>query len=256
MTDVQSSSEKDLRAEKKAAQAAADRAQARKAKLARVMKYVGMFGIFAAIVGGLIWLSQSGAPITPPSEITADDWKKGNPEASVVLLEYSDLQCPACAYYNNSVMNQLMSEYGDRVLFVYRHFPLRTIHPNADEGAWAAEAAGKQGKFFEMVNVLFANQQAWQGLSNPYDTFEGYAKSLSLDIAQFATDYNANDARDSVNGDYKSAIAAGLSSTPSFFINGQYIQDAGGYDGLKAVIEAALAANSQAPTETSDTPAE
>lgn len=250
MTDVQHSLDKDLRAEKKAAQAAADRARVRKARLGRIAKYAGMLGIFVVIMGGLFWLSQGGITVVPPSEITADDWKKGNPEASVVLMEYSDPQCPACAYYNNNVLNQIMSEYGDRMTFVYRHFPLRSIHPNADEGAWAAEAAGKQGKFFEMVNVLFANQTSWESLGNPLETFTGYAQNLGLNTEQFVTDYKSGDVRDAVNADYKSAIAAGLSSTPSFFVNGQYLQNVNGYEGLKNALEAALAQEQQAPAVT------
>lgn len=248
----QLSSDKERRAREKAAQSAADKARAHKAALGRLGKYAGAVAVLGAVVVGLVWAAANGGsdyPVVSPSEITANDWKKGNPEAAVVLLEYADMQCPACAFYNNQVVARLQDEYGDRVLFVYRHFPLRTIHRNADNGARAAEAAGRQGKFWEMLNVLFANQTSWESLANPEETFLGYATSLGLDAEQFTVDYASDSVKDKVNADYKSAVAAGLTSTPSFFLNGQFIEEAGGYDGLKTHIENALAQTTQLPTE-------
>lgn len=98
--------------------------------------------------------------VTIPNTITADDWVKGKKDSKVVLVEYSDFQCPACAAYFPMV-EQVMDEYKDKVAFVYRHFPLISIHPYAEPMARASEAAGKQGKFWEMYQLIFKNQTAW-----------------------------------------------------------------------------------------------
>lgn len=110
----------------------------------------------------------TGAPVTPstsgqvtiPNTIEADDWVRGNKAAKVVLVEYSDFECPGCgAYY--PIVEQLVEEYGDKIAYIYRHFPLTAIHKNAETMARAAEAAGKQGKFWDMYHLIFTNQSQW-----------------------------------------------------------------------------------------------
>lgn len=250
MQDTQRS-EKELRDEKKSAQAAADRSRAQKANTKKMLKYLGMLAIPVVIVVGIVFASKGSStdvPIPLPSAITVDDWTKGNPEAALTLVEYSDLQCPTCAYYN-PIVNRIIEDYGDQMYFAYRHFPL-SIHKNAQTSSRAAEAAGKQGKFFEMANVLFAKQNEWSILPNPQSAFESYAESLGLDIDQFVTDYNSSEIKDLVKADLASAERAGLRGTPAFFLNGQEITlPKGGYDGFKTVIEAALAENSQSPAD-------
>jgi protein-disulfide isomerase len=110
----------------------------------------------------------AGKPVVPSTEgnatipniVAQDDWVKGNKDSKVIVVEYSDFQCPACAAYFPMV-EQVMDEYKDKVAFVYRHFPLTSIHPHAEPMARAAEAAGKQGKFWEMYELIFKNQNAW-----------------------------------------------------------------------------------------------
>ncbi|MEK7508222.1 MAG: thioredoxin domain-containing protein, partial [Patescibacteria group bacterium] len=91
---------------------------------------------------------------------TANAWMKGNPSALVTLVEYSDFQCPACGSYY-PIVKRIMAEFGDRINLTYRHFPLRRIHESADLAARASEAAGNQGKFWEMHDMLFENQARW-----------------------------------------------------------------------------------------------
>lgn len=110
----------------------------------------------------------AGKPVVPstegnatiPNVVTADDWVKGKKDSQVILVEYSDFQCPACAAYF-PMIERVMDEYKDRVAFVYRHFPLTGIHPYAETMARASEAAGKQGKFWEMYQLIFKNQSVW-----------------------------------------------------------------------------------------------
>lgn len=232
----------------------------RRAIMRRLSRYAIALGVIALGVLGVIALnkaSQLSVPVPLATEVTADDWMKGNPEASVVIVEYSDFQCPACASYD-PLITRVMEEYGDRVLFVYRHFPLKTIHANAVASAAAAEAAGIQGKFWEMHNMLFANQESWAPLNNPSPTFAEYAATLGLNVDQFTADYTADAVRDQVEADYRSGIAANITSTPTFFLQGEKITPPGSYDGFVTLLEAELAKTNQSPgpDATEETPSD
>lgn len=216
----------------------------------RTWRYLGFITLLVVLVIGVAWLAGQ-APATTtialPTEITADDWKKGNPEASVVLVEYADFQCPACAA-TNPLINRLVSDYGDQMVLVFRHLPLTSIHANAFASSLAVEAAGKQDKFFEMGNMLFARQSEWSSLANPKDTFQSYAQSLGLNVDQFLTDYDSEAVETAVRADMQSAQAAGLSGTPTFFLNGkQFQQNPSNYDVWQALVEAELAETAQSP---------
>ncbi|MBI1907858.1 thioredoxin domain-containing protein [Candidatus Uhrbacteria bacterium] len=230
----------------------------RKAIARRIVKYVAVVGVLALAVAGLAALSNATkltVPVPLATEVSEGDWMKGNPEAEVVIVEYSDFQCPACAAYD-PVMAQLVAEYGDRILFVYRHFPLKAIHRNATAAAASAEAAGIQGKFWEMHNILFANQDMWANLPDPSTAFEQYATALGLNMDQYRADYTSKAAKDQVEADYQSGLDANLSSTPSFFVNDMRLSDnPNGYEPFAALIEAELAKTSQAPADTEE-PAE
>jgi protein-disulfide isomerase len=148
---------------------------------------------------------------------------KGNPTATVTLTEYSDFQCPACASFAPYV-SALVDQYGDRLQFEYKHFPLISIHPQAVPGAKAAEAAAQQGKFFEMHDKLFENQSTWSASSNPTRFFETYASELGLDVELFKRHYKASMIEDAIEADFAEARELGLTSTPSFFLNGQKME--------------------------------
>ena len=170
-------------------------------------------------------------------EIRSDDWVKGNPKAAVRLIEYSDFQCPACGSYY-PLVKELAEEYGDRVAFVYRHFPLATIHRNAFSAAIAAEAAGRQGDFWGMHDTLFEKQAAWGESSNPEELFAGYAADLDLDAERFRTD-SVDSSLTRVERDAMNGLA--LNSTPTFFLNGVKIANLRSLEEFKTQIEAALA---------------
>lgn len=145
---------------------------------------------------------------------------KGNPDAEVVLVEYSDFQCPACqAMY--PVVSGLIAEYGDQIRFEYRHFPIERIHPYAVQAAVAAEAAGQQGKFYEFHDLLFDNQQTWGQSPAPTAFFQQYAEELGLDVATFKRHANASVLRDKVRGQQQEGLAAGVTGTPTMFLNGE-----------------------------------
>lgn len=168
-------------------------------------------------------------------KVLSNEWIKGNLDASVTIVEYSDFQCPACAFYF-SMTQQLIEEIGNEARLVYRHFPLDSIHQNAKMAARAAEAAGSMGKFWEMHDLLFERQDQWSNLSDPKETFIGYAQELALDQDQFSAALDSADIKNAVDEDQSSGFGFGLRGTPTFFVNGVQIDNPQSYDEFKKII--------------------
>jgi len=160
--------------------------------------------------------------------ITTITHVKGNPDAAVVLTEYSDLQCPACAQAAPFV-SEIVEQYKDDLRFEYKHFPIERIHPSALQAAVAAEAAGQQGKFFEFHDLLFENQTEWSPNPVPGVFFTQYAEELGLDMDLYKRHANASVLRDKVRAEFAEGQAAGVTGTPSFFLNGErLVSETGG----------------------------
>ena len=137
-------------------------------------------------------------------------------------------------------MQQLLENYGNDIRVVYRHFPLTSLHANAEIAAKAAEAAGKQGKFWEMHDVLFETQAMWSGQSNAKEIFVTYAESLSLNIDQFRTDVESADVEKAIEDDTAGGSASNIGGTPTFFINSVMLVGAQPYSVFQQAIEAEL----------------
>ncbi len=166
--------------------------------------------------------------------VSSAEWTKGA-QGMPILMEYSDFQCPACgAYY--PLVKRLVAEFGMRVQFVYRHFPLGQIHAHAFEAAYAAEAAGRQGKFWDMHDVIFEKQKEWSGASDAKTLFVQYAQGLGLNVEQFTKDMGDSDIKDRVQKNYKSGEEAGVPGTPTFFFDGRRIQPPANYEAFKAIL--------------------
>jgi len=157
--------------------------------------------------------------LKPP--LSERDHIKGPAEAQIELVEYGDFECPHCGRAA-LVVNQLTEEMGDRLRFAFRHFPLSKMHPHARLAAQAAEAAGAQGKFWEMHDLLFANASALE----PQNLVE-YATLLELDIARFESELAAETYTGRVQEDVASGVRSGVNGTPTFFVNGK--RHNGGY---------------------------
>lgn len=213
----------------------------------RLVKKISLWGVsffgIGVLVFGLVQLgAQTGGPEQTAALVNAfssSDHAKGNTEAKVTLVEYSDFQCPACGFYYPTV-KKITEEYGDRVGFAYRHFPLRQAHKNANLAAQAAEAAGRQGKFWEMHDAIFDHQREWSDARDARERFAGYASSLGLDAAQFSNDIDLQEVQGKVEADFQSGLAAGVNATPTFFLNGAKMLQPNGYDDFKRQIDAAL----------------
>lgn len=201
--------------------------------------FVAAFGVFVIVFFGYKFINWLKTPIPEvageATQLNEKDWIKGNSQAQVVLIEYSDFQCPACAIYS-ALLKRLSEEYTDNLLIAFRHFPLTTIHKNAYSAAKAAESAGRQGKFWEMHDMLFEYQNDWEKDSNPKDKFVGYANELGLDEETFKKDFESQEIKDNVENDLMSANSMGLNSTPTFFLNGKKVQPTS-FEGLKNLIE-------------------
>ncbi len=200
-----------------------------------------------AVIAGLGWWIARNAnnpavsPLPSDLTVTADDWFRGPANAPVTLVEYADFQCPACGAYA-PVVKQLETAFPTQLRVVMRHYPLTQIHKNAMAAARTAEAAGRQGKFWEMHDQLYAAQGEWSNLGNPDATFQGYAERLDLDTTQFVAAYNDPAAREKINRQRASGDRVGVRGTPSFFLNGQKISNPGSLDEFKQLVEAAIAA--------------
>ncbi|NIG54120.1 thioredoxin domain-containing protein [Chitinophaga sp. Cy-1792] len=151
--------------------------------------------------------------------VTPHDHTTGNPNASIVLVEYGDYQCPSCgeAY---PLVKKLLQHHGDQILFVFRNFPLQEIHPAAMMSALAAEAATHQDKFWEMHDLIFENQAALS-----VQTLLRFAEELQLDMPRFERDWQSQDTMGTVEKDFTGGLRSGVNGTPTFFVNGQRYDD-------------------------------
>lgn len=203
------------------------------------VKFWSITGLILAVVIFVIIGLASVSSQGPDISLTDNEWVKGNAEAPVWLLEYSDLQCPACRGFYQYFKEQLEPALGDKIRLIYRHYPLSSIHPQAQLAAQAAEAAGSQGKFWEMHDKLFDNQISWSGAANAAELFAQYAKDLGLDEEKFQTDLKSAAAKDAVSEDMVSGTAAAVRGTPTFFINGKRVNNIKTYDELRRLLEQA-----------------
>lgn len=176
--------------------------------------------VLVAVFGGFLWYSKAkeNAKKSGTGQVTNHVQGAGNKH--VTLVEYGDFQCPACGAYYPTI-EEIRQKYGDDITFQFRNFPLVQIHQHAMAGHRAAEAAAKQGKFFEMYNQLYANQKVWSASNDPTSFLEQYASQIGLNMDQFKADYSSSSVNDTINADVKAGQALGINSTPTFFLNGK-----------------------------------
>jgi protein-disulfide isomerase len=208
-----------------------------------IIYVVSIIGTFLLLFGVYKLINQPSVTDFPQvKQLKADDHIKWAPEKKNLLIEYSDFQCPSCKNVHNILKSIEASGSADfaitkKVTFVYRYFPLFQIHDKANIAAYAAEAAGIQGKFWEMSDLLFDEQQIWGKSNNPQqDYFLSYAKKLNLDINKFQKDSDSEEVKNRVAQDLKDAGQMGIDSTPTFFLNGQKV-DVNSFDELKTLLK-------------------
>jgi protein-disulfide isomerase len=201
-------------------------------------------GILAAVVVGMVGLfALANKPDAPPPTgdktkvIRDNSHKEGS--GPVQLVEFGDYECPACgAAYPN--VQQLMKDYSGKVTFYFRNFPLTQIHKNAMEGAEAAEAAGDQGKYFQMHDVLYEKQKDWSEDADPTDKLVGYAKDLGLDTDKFKKALTDEQFKSVIDQDIADGTALGINATPTFYVNGTQVTTGFSYANLRDAVDAQL----------------
>lgn len=157
---------------------------------------------------------QRSADRTMRSEVTPDDWSIGPADAPVTLLEYGDLECSYCGQAHPEI-KAVLAQYPDRVRFVFRHFPITSLHPRAQAAALAAEVAGAQGKFWEMQDLLLRNQQHLE-----VTDLRRYALEIGLEIGRFDHEMDEQRYIAHVNEDFRNGANDGVNGTPTLFLNG------------------------------------
>lgn len=173
--------------------------------------------LLAAIVfyDGLFLTPKS----APPGQITETDHMRGNADAPHTLTVYADFQCPACAN-EMSLITRAWPQIRDRTKLVFRYYPLDT-HAHSFLAARYAEAASRQDGFWQMHDMLFANQALWSGVEDPTPLFDGYAREVGLDVMKLKQDIELPDVRAKVLADQRGGTAAGVRSTPTLFVDGR-----------------------------------
>ena len=181
---------------------------------------------------GAIYLSSNSTNKQLPAtynQVLPSDHVTWNPQAKNILIIYSDFQCPACATLHAFIEKEIQtassaSDIRSSTALVFRHYPLYQIHANAFDPATAAESAGKQGKFFEMISLLFSTQSEWVNKPEAEKHFISLAKKLNLDISLFEKDRKIQEVKNKIDSDIKSAEKAGISYTPTVYLNGSILE--------------------------------
>jgi protein-disulfide isomerase len=173
-------------------------------------------------------LESQSNPLSSIVSVSADDDPvKGDPNAPITIIEFSDFQCPFCKVFHETSLPMIEKNYIEtgKVKFVYRDYPIQQIHPNAVPAALGANCANEQGKFWEYHDKLFENQRQWENLDpeNGVSTFEKYAEELDLDTDTFNTCLESGKYLEEIRKDLQDGVAYGVSGTPGFFIGNEKI---------------------------------
>lgn len=217
-------------------------------------KRLGLIGIvivlIVGVVGGVAWYKQSTQPTATDAIVRAESHSVGPADAKVTLVEFGDYQCPACGEAE-PIVEQVRKDYADKSFrFVFRNYPLSSLHPNAPAAAEAAEAAAAQGKFWEMHDLLYQQQNAWADSQDPTGQFSQYAKTVGVkDLSRFEHDVTASAYASVIRDDQKDGDTLNVQATPTFFLNGTKLEGVQQYADLKKKIDELLAGSKVNPSE-------
>jgi protein-disulfide isomerase len=167
---------------------------------------------------------------------------RGPESAAITLVEFGDYQCPSCAYYH-PIVTELMRRYPQQLRLEFHHFPLIQIHPYAMAASLAAEAAGEQGRYWEMHDLIFEHQDQWSRSRNPEPEFLSFANRLGLNSNQFMQAMRSPDLQSRILQDVVRAREAQVDVVPAFFIRGRRIPTPGSIEDFVRIIDAELKAN-------------
>lgn len=209
-----------------------------------------MLGIAAVVIlgGAALFVfanpqpKEASKPVDEKSLIREGNHTVGSKDAKVKLVEFGDYQCPACAAAD-PIIKQIVETYKDNpnFSFTFRHFPLTSIHKNAQSSAEAAEAAGEQGKYWEMHHALYEKQTEWDVQPDPTALYKTYAMNAGVaDIGKFESSMKNRTFSEIVSTDYRDGETLGVNSTPTFFLNGEKLEGVPKFEQLKSLIDEKL----------------
>jgi protein-disulfide isomerase len=206
-------------------------------------QFLAIIAIVVVLLGGVFFITNHSDSNNPSSSGTSGPTNhvEGSASSGVKLVEYGDYECPFCGQFY-PLVKQVADQYKDKIQFQFRNLPLTQIHKNAFAGARAAEAASLQGKFWEMHDKLYENQDpngasGWVASSDPLDQyFAGYAEQLGLNVTQFKSDFAGSKVNSSINADLAAFKKTGAEeATPAFFLDGKQIHPTNLADFQKAI---------------------
>lgn len=206
-------------------------------------------GVFLMTRGNSSPATSTGAQISPDILVPKGDYVTGGimngnylpatSSAKVTLVEFGDYECPACGEYN-SLVKELLTDFSGQINYVFRNFPL-SQHTNAQISSQAAEAAGLQGKFWQMHDKLYETQKDWSTSTDAKSIFITYAQGLGLNVDKFKTDIDSQAVKDKVQSDANDGNLVKLTETPTFYLDGVKITNlTGNYADLKNVVGSAI----------------
>lgn len=212
-------------------------------------KPIVIIAIAVALAGGAAYyLTRSAPEAVQPSDTSVTGAAamgpghvRGSSNASVTLLEFGDYQCPSCRAYH-PIVEEVLKRYPDQVRLEFHHYPLIQIHAYAMTAAMAAEAAGEQGKYWEMHDLIFVLQPEWSQSRNPEAEFMSIANRLGLDSNKFMQSMRSMELQDRILMDVVAARGSNIEAVPTFFLNGKRIQPPPSVDEFVKIVEAELQA--------------
>lgn len=208
-------------------------------------QFWAIIAIIILVFGGILYFNDSKK--TPSTSASPSNHVEGQDADHVTLLEYGDYECPYCGEYYPTV-KQVVQQYSADITFQFRNLPLSSIHPNAFAGARAAEAASLQGKFWQMHDALYENQDAWVSSSDPETYFDSYAQQLGLNVSKFESDFSSEQVNDTINADIAAFGKTGAEeATPTFFLDGKQISPANTASAFESLINAEIAKKTGKP---------
>lgn len=202
--------------------------------------FIGSIVLIVLLLLAYYWYAMSNKVETPSNTtvtVSETDHMRGAKGGKVTIVEFGDLQCPACAAYE-PLVRKVLEDNPTTTQLVFKHFPLTQIHSNALIAAKASESAALQGKFWEMHDMLYDRQSEWQAALNAREIFTNYATTLSLDVAKFTAGLDNKEVEDKILAEYKEGVSLGVQGTPTFFINGKKIENPRSAEELDALVKA------------------
>lgn len=219
-------------------------------------QFLAILAVIIIVFVGIVAFGGKSSPSNSAgSSTTPTNHVEGLDKDGITLVEYGDYQCPFCGQWY-PIVKQVQAEYNTQISFQFRNFPLTSLHPNAFAGARAAEAAGLQGKFWQMHDLLYeqndANQEnpsapSWITASDPTTYFDADAQQLGLNVTQFKSDYASDKVNNLINADIAAGNKLGIDATPTFFLDGKKLNPSTeSASALEQYINAEIAAKAKA----------